>query len=254
MSQDFINAVRTHDRTVIDRAGQAPPNLARELDEINSSLDAESREIAVELVARQDSQIAGTYILRRTDDDDANVATIAVEKLGVIMNKPSAAEIIGVVPKRKDPFIRGKLYLHLGKSTDAGVLEQLRQLEAGESDGEAKLQLLAARVKLGGKPEREELIGKIVATGPDDVLEMQGLMIYVNRPAIARGLTPWLDREDEVMRIGSDRQSMMARMNDVGVWTAHLLGIKLPFETTSLRNFTPEEIESTRKILQILPK
>lgn len=253
MSEAYINAVKSHDRSVIGRAGQAPPDIAKQLDEVNGSLDAESRELAIELVVRQDNQYAGTYLLRRTGDDDVNIATLAVEQLAKIVNKPAAAEIIGAIPLRKDPFIRGELCLFVGKTYDSGALEGLRQLEANEKDKEARLRLLAARVKLGGRPERQEFVGEVAATEPDDAMQMQDLMIYIGDAAVAKGLIPWLDKKDDIVRIGSDRQGGMARMNDVAVWIANLLKIKLPFETTSLRNFTDDEIASTRKILQLLP-
>ena len=87
-------------------------------------------------------------------------------------------------------------------------------------------------------------------TDPDDALKMQKIVVYVGNPNLTLGLIPWLDNNETVMRLGSDRQNMQARMCDVAVWTAHLLNIALPFETTHLRNFTPDEIESTRKIFE----
>ncbi len=253
MSEAYIDAVKSHDRSVIERAGKAPPGIAKDLDEINASLDAESRELAIELVVRQDNQYAGAYLLRRTGDDDVNIATLAVEKLGKVVNKPSAADTIGAIPLRNDSFIRGELYLFVGRSSESGALEGLRQLEPKEKDDEAKLRLLAARVKLGGKPERQEFVGFVAKTEPDDVMQMQDLMTYIGDAAVAKGVISWLDREDGIVRIGSDRQNGMARMNDVAVWITHLLKITLPFETTSLRNFNADEIASTRKILELLP-
>lgn len=254
MSEEFINAVRSLDQSVVARAGSAPHDLAKRLDEVNATLDGEARELAVELISRQDNQFAGTYLLRRTGDDDANVATIAVGQLANIINRPAAADIVAAIPNRPDPFIRGELYLFLGRSTESGVLEALRRRAADESDADASLHLLAARVRLGGKSDRQEMIAKVASTAPDDALVMQDMIVYAGEPAVARGLLTWLDREDPVMRLGSDRQSSMARMCDVGIWTARMLGIALPFDTAFLRNFTADEIESTRKILSILPE
>ena len=254
MSEEFINAIRQNDRNILQRAQQAPKSLPKDLDQINATLEGESRELAVEFVTRQDNELAGTYLLRRTADADVNVATLAADNLAKIINKPATADLLGAIPKRTDPFIRGKLYLEAGRREDNFVLEELRRQAGAETDREAKLQSLAARVKRGGGPEKAEFLDLVRRTEPDDALPMQDLLLYIDNPNLAKGLIPWLDNEAGVMRLGSDRQNMMARMSDVAVWTAHLLRIKLPFETTSLRNFTAEEIAATRKILETLPE
>lgn len=253
MSEQFINALRQHDRSILEKAQQAPPGLPKDIDQVLSTLDSEARELAVELVTRQDNEFAGIFLLRRTADEDANVSTLAAENLGKVINKPKTENILAVIPERRDPFIRGKLYLEAGKRTEAGVLERLRQLAAEEQDEEAKLQALAARVKLGGQSEKQEFLAIVQKTEPDDALRIQDLLIYIDNPVLAKGLIPWLNNEEDVMRLGSDRQNMMARMCDVAVWTAHLLKIKFSFETAFLRNFTKEEIETARKVLLLLP-
>jgi hypothetical protein len=70
---------------------------------------------------------------------------------------------------------------------------------------------------------------------------------------MAKGLIPWLDNKEDVMRLGGDRQEMMERMCDSAIWIAHMLKIKLPFETAYSRNFTEVEIEQTKKVLELLP-
>ena len=253
MSEDFLNALRQHDRSILERAAQAPLGLPKDIDQSISTLDAEGRELAVELVTRQDNEYAGTFLLRRTADTDVNVATMAADNISKIINKPKTDEILGAIPKRSDSFVRGKLYLEAGRREETFVIEELRRQAANESDSDAKLQNLAARAKRGGQPEKAEFLEIVRKTEPDDALQIQELLLYVNNPSLAKGLIPWLDNREGVMRLGSDRQNMMAKMCDVAVWTAHLLKIKLPFETTHLRNFTPEEIEATRKILELLP-
>lgn len=251
MSDEYIKAVKSHDESVVERAAKAPEDLAKRLDETSATLDREARELAIELVSRQDGKYAGVFLLHRTDDDDPNVAQLAIEKLAKVVNKPPAADVIAATPSRKDPFVRGELYLYLGKSTETGVLEGLRRLS--EKDGPANIRLLAARVKLGGEAERKELVAKVAATAPDDVMEMRDIVVYTGDPKVAKGLVGWLDRDDSITNLGTDRQVKMARMRDLAVWTAHLVGVKLPFETTALRNYTAAEIESTRKLLVTLP-
>jgi hypothetical protein len=252
MSEKFLEAIRNHDRTVLDRAQQAPPGLPREIDAVVDTMDAESREIAVELVTKQDSTLSATFLLRRTADSDANIATMAVEGLSKLVVKPPAQDIISVIPSRPDPFIRSKLYLEAGKLREDGVLEQLRRAAANEQDADVKLHSLAARAKQGGGPEAAEFTELVKQTEPDDALKMQDLLLYIGRQDLAKGLITWLDNNEGVMRLGSDRQNSEARMCDVAVWTVHLLNITLPFETTHLRNFEPDEIEQVRKILSTL--
>lgn len=252
MSVTYINALRQHDREVLTRAGQASPTLPADINAAIADMDAESRELAVELVALQDAQTAGKFLLDRTADNDANVALLAVDKASAVIHKPETAEILEAIPERKSPVVRGKLYLEAGKRQEGYVLEELRKLAPAENDSEAKLQALAARAKRGGDRERQEFFDIVRKTREDDALQIQDLLLYIGDRGLAKGLIPWLENNEPVMRIGGDRQNMMARMCDVAVWTAHLLGVGFPFETTSLRNFSPQEIEAARKTLELL--
>jgi hypothetical protein len=253
MSEDFLNALKQHDRSVLEKARQAPPGLPRDIDQSVPALDAEARELSVELVTLQDNEYAGTFLLRRTADSDVNVATLAADNIGKIINKPKTEELLSAIPKRTDPFVRGKLYLEAGRRGENFVIEELRRQATNESDSDAKLQNLAARVKRGGQPEKAEFLEIVRKTEPDDALQIQELLLYIDDPSLAKGMIPWLDNQENVMRLGSDRQNMMAKMCDVAIWTAHLLKIKLPFETTHLRNYTPEEIAAARKVFELLP-
>lgn len=252
MSEKIISAIRGHDRTVLDQARSAPEGIAVEIDEVIGSLDNEAREIATELVAMQDSKQAGTFLLRRTADTNVNVATVAVENLGKIINKPEANDLIAAIPERPDAFVRGKMYLEAGNRQDEFVLDEIRRVSMDEKNNDVKLRSLAARAKRGGRQEISDFMEVVRRTEPDDALDIQALLLYINNPKLAGALLPWLDNKEGVMRIGSDRQNMMASMADVAVWTVHMLKIKLPFETTHLRNYTPEEIETVRKLLQTI--
>lgn len=255
MSQDYIAALKNHDRTILDKTSQAPKELAKEIDKVISSFDEEARKLAVEFVAQQDSKYAVTFLLRRMNDSSPDVAMLAVESMGSISNKATTDEIIGEIPKVKDPFIRGKLFMDIGERTqEEGVLQKLRPAVESEEDDEAALQGLAALVKLGGNNELAEFVGIIGKTEPDDVLQIQDLMLYTAKADVARGLISWLSNDEDIVRLGSDRDDKMAKMKDMAVWIAHLLKISLPFETTHLRNFDDDEIKATGKKLQLLGK
>lgn len=252
MSEDYIKALQQHDRSILDKAQQAPKDLPKDIDTAISSLDEEARLLAIELVIRQDNEYSGRFLLRRLNDASPNVASVALRGIYTVIHKPSTDDILVTIPAIDDPFIRGKLDLEIGTRKEEDLLGKLRAVAAKESDKGAKLQALAALVKLGGREEKSQMLDIVRATKPEDALKMQDLLLYIGNPSMANGLIPWLDNNTDVMRIGSDRQNMMARMCDVGVWTAHLLKIELPFETTRLRNFTPQEIEQTRKILELI--
>lgn len=253
MSQEFIKALQRHDQSIIEKAGQAPSGLPKQIDQAISDLDAEAREMAVELVTRQDSEQAGTFLLRRTADPDVNVATLAADNIGKIINKPKTDDIIAAIRKRDDAFVRGKLYMEAGRRQEKNVLEELRRISGEETDDDAKLKSLAARVKKGGQQEKAEFLEIVRNAEPDDALKIQELLLYIDNPNLAKGMISWLGKTDGIMRIGSDRQNMMARMCDVAIWTAHLLKIKFPFETKHIRNFTDDEIAAARKVLELLP-
>lgn len=253
MSQEYITALQQHDRKILEKARQAPRELPKEIDKQISNLDDEARELSIEFVAMQDSEYSGRYLLRRANDPSPDIAALAIEKMNLVIHKPKVEDIIAAIPTIKDPYIRGELYFGIGRRKEPDLLGQLRPVAAEEKDAEAKIKATAALVKLGGKPEKGEFIEIVRNTVPDDALTMQDHLLYIDNSDLAKGLIPWLDNTEDVMRLGGDRQEAMARMNDVGVWAAHRLKIQLPFETTKLRNFTPEEIEQTRKILSLLP-
>lgn len=253
MSQEYIKALQQNDRKILERARQAPRELPKDIDRAVAGFDEEARQLSIEFVAMQDSEYSGRYLLRRANDPSPDVASLAIEKMNSVIHKPKVDDIIATIPSVQDPYIRGELYLGIGERKENDLLGKLRPVAANEKDAEAKLKATAALVKLGGKPEKAEFIEIIRNTVPDDALTMQDHLLYVNNPDLAKGLLPWLDNTEDVMRLGGDRQEMMARMNDVGVWTARMLKIKLPFETTKLRNFTQEEIEQTKRILLLLP-
>lgn len=252
MSQDYINAIKSKDESILEKAGDAPEDLPKEIDRVFDEFDEDSRELAVEVVTRQDSKYSGVFLLRRMNDPNPDVAMSAIESMEKIIHKPGVDEVISAIPRVKDPFVRGKLYLDIGMRREEDLLGKLRHVVEQEEDEEAALRGLAALVRLGGKSELQDFTGRISKTEPDDALEIQDLMLYTGKQGLAAGLVSWLDRTDEVMRLGGDRQDLMARMNDVGIWTAHMLKVGFPFETSHLRIFTDEEVEQARTVLKRL--
>jgi hypothetical protein len=167
----------------------------------------------------------------------------------------SAAELLaGLKAPPDDPFRRGELYLALGRRAEPGLLEKVRAVAASERDRAARERALAAMVKLRGGPELADFVAWLAATKPDDALPVLDLVDYVGDPAVAPGLVPWLDRSEEVLRIGTDRQNMPgARMSDVAVWAAHKLGVTMPFSMTHIRRFAPAEIAQARRLMSRPP-
>jgi hypothetical protein len=253
MNQDIITTLQKHDRNILKNARQMPPQLPLEIEKNLSALDEDARELAVELVREQDSEPAGTFLLQMTGDSSLNVAGLAVNSIRKISNKPKVHEIIQAIPKRENPFIRARLYLEAGNSNEKDAIQGLRDIFTKEQDEEVKLNGLAALTKLHGQPEKNRFVEIVSNTTPDDAIQIQELILYIGKAEVAKGMITWLQSEEDVTRISTDENVVMARMCDIAVWTAHLLKIKLPFETTHLRNYKKEEIEATRKVLELLP-
>lgn len=253
MSQEIINALRQHDESVLEKAHQAPPDLPSEIEQSIGDLDAEARNLAVELVKLQNGEQAGMFLLRRTADSDVNVCTLAALYLSKIVYKPRGEEIAAAIPKSENSLVRGTLYLEVGKGKEKSLLEELRRLAANEDNEDAKLENLAARVKLGGQAEKSEFLAVIRETRPDHALRIRELILYTDNPSVAKGLIAWLGDKRDVTNAGNDYQVKMARMCDVAIWTANDLKIKFPFDVKRSVSYTDEEIEAARKVLELLP-
>ncbi len=251
MVQHFMQSIAMGDRTVVDRAKDAPPDFLPELERNWKSMDANGREIAVFMLQRIDTAASAAFLLRVTTDPALHIAAAAARVFERQSHLPSGDSILALIPSRESSFVRGKLYLAAGKAPCG--LEALRGVAAVERDPHAALQAQAAMVRRGGVPERLAFFERIRSARADQILDCSSHLLYVNDKNLAKAMIPWCANTEGVMRIGYDGgDDRQARMCDFAVWNGAELG--LPTNAgTSLTNYDLALVARVRKLFSELP-
>jgi HEAT repeat protein len=193
-------------------------------------------------------------LLLRLSSDDQQIAVGAAQGLVGMKNLPTAADILLALPKREDSMVREGLYLALGKTGDQGKLEDLRAQTLLEKDNSAREDSQTAAVKLGGDVERKAFFARVQSADVDHAIRCRDQLMYLRDESLAKALIPWLEKNDGVMRLGSDRPPQkMVRMKDLAVWIAFSLGIKFKMTPEYLTNFEPGVIQECGRALVALP-
>lgn len=253
MVQHFMHSIFMGDRTVIDRAKDAPPDFLSELEKNWRTMDVKAKDIAILMLERINTAATAAFLLRLTADPTAQVSAAAARVFERQKDLPAGDSILALVPSRESPFVRGKLYLAAGKAMCG--LEALRRTAAMEADPQAAQHAQAALVKRGGVPERLGFFERVRKARPDEVLACSEHLLYINDPNLAKAMIPWLGSTEGVMRIGydggrgSDRQ---ARMCDFAIWNGKELGLGTG-AGTSITNYDPTLISRVRKMYSELP-
>lgn len=252
MVQHFITSIQMNDRTVINRAKDAPADFLSELDRVWKTLDPNARGIAVLMLEKIDSGPAAAFLLRVTADPNAQVAAAAARVLLDMSSLPAGDMILNLIPSRESPFVRGKLYLAAGKANCG--LDALRRTAAMEADPGAAGCALAAMVRRGGAAERIRFMEQVEKARPDEVLEFSRQILYINEPNLAKAMVPWLDSTEGVMRIGYDApgKDRQARMCDFAIWNGKLLGHPTS-AGDAIANYEPAHVSRIRKLFAELP-
>lgn len=253
-SETVITAIRRGDPSVLQQPPLADASLVDGLGAAMGEFDERSQMLATSYLSRVDDLASANLLLRLTGMSSLSVAAGAARALGQLKVTPAVDDVFAAVPQRRDSFIRGQLYLLIGRSGGSGTLDRLRSLIPSEQDIDARLDLLAALTRLGGDNERAIFLKRVASVGADQALRTQDHLLYVGDPRLARGMLPWFDSSDGVMRIGSDRQGGMARMRDIAVWTAHLLGVKFPIDPPYLGNYSDAILAGAKRAIQALPE
>jgi len=225
------------------------PRLAAEL----PKLDPQAKALMAAFLEKYDNRESAEILLRMTSES-VQVAAPAARTLYKLTTVPAPDELLAAIPLASDKYVRGRLYLVTGKSRARVDLDKLRALARSEKDREALADLLAAVVKLGGANERSTFLNMVKSASADQAIRTQEHLLYVNDVRFAKGLLPWFDSQDGVMRIGSDRQGgKMARQKDFAVWVAHQLGVGFQMTPDHLANFSDAVIAAAKKAVQSLP-
>jgi aromatic ring-cleaving dioxygenase len=252
MVQHYIHSILMGDRSVIDRAKYAPPDFLSELARNWPAMSPVSREIAIRMLEKIDSPQGAAFLLKATVDPSSQVANGAARAFSTQSHPPSGDSILALIPARQSPFVRGCLYLAAGKA--ACGLEALRRFAATEADPAAALDAQAAMVFREGVPERLAFFERVRKAASDEVRAISQHLFYINDPALAKGMLPWLNNTTGVMRIGFDGPGgyRQARMCDFAIWNGAKLGLATG-AGTSISNYDPNHISRVRKIYAALP-
>ena len=250
--RQVLNALREHDYRAVGSVVDASPSLLTEIARALPQLDEEAREMAVGVVARGSSPDAAHLLLLLTADKSQAVSSSAANKLESSAALPSGRDILKAISRQSQPYIRGQLYLALGRTGESGTIDALRAQLHNEPDREAAQKGQVALVKLGAAAERDAFLGQVREAKPDDALRISDQLLYVGDPRLAKGLLPWFSDFHNVTRLGSDRQKSMARMSDIAVWTAHRLGVRFQVYPEYLTNYSDSIILAARSAVDSL--
>ena len=252
MVQHYIQSILMGDRSVIDRAKDAPPDFISELGRAWKTMDSNAREIAVLMLERIDSAPGAEFLLRVTADPAMYVANGAARVLEGQSHLPSGDSLLAVVPSRESPFVRGKLYLAAGRSGCG--LAALRRFASTEGDSAAALDAQAAMVLRNGVPERLAFFERVRKAAADEVQTCVRHLLYINDPNLAKAMIPWLGNTDGVMRIGYDGPGgyKQARMCDYAVWIGGKLGLPSG-GGPGITNYDATLVSRVRKLYSELP-
>jgi hypothetical protein len=252
-ADSVIASLLKHDHMLLREPAIADPALLPRIAAELPKFDEQSKALTAAYLEKYDSRESADLLLRMTREN-VQVAAAAARTLNKLSTVPAPDALLAAIPLASDKYVRGQLYLVTGKSKAPVDLDKLRNIARSEKNPEALADLLAAVVKLGGSNERTTFLNLVRQASADQVIRIQEHLLYVNDVRFAKGLLPWFDSNDGVMRIGSDRQGgMMARKKDFAVWIAHQLGVKFQPAPTYLTNFGDADIAAARKAVQALP-
>jgi hypothetical protein len=248
----IIDALKRNDANALRVCARAGPGTAAAIAGEIDQLEPDARFLAVDCLALMTTGEGGRALLEVTDSEDPMVAKEAADALS---RHPGVnpGEILKAIPRRDDPFVRGRLYQVVGNSRDSALAWALGELVGAEDDEDAERSGRAALAKLGDKQERERLLRRLENADADEAIELTEDLVYVGDPRLALGLLPWLDRKDDVFRQGSDRQpERMIRMCDLAVWTAHSIGVSMSHPPAAIDIYDESTIADARYAIQRL--
>lgn len=251
MTEHFLNALRTHDITLPDRASDAPPDFLEQVARAWGQWDEESRDIAVSTAIRMRNRNAGHFLLKVATLPGEPAAASAAEALITHPEAPDGNTILAAAQPVKDGLTRAALYRAAGANQAAVAV--FEPVAAKEPDPGAKQAALEALARLGHLPSLHQLYEKTAKAQAGDVLTMHDALVYVGDVRLAKALIPWLHATDPVSRLGSDRSPLMVRQCDYALWTAHLLSAGVTLPAPHIDVYGPAALSAAKPVLQDLP-
>lgn len=251
-NQAIVEAVQRGDFNAITAVPPDPTRLAEDLAKIAAQFNDQASQIATILVGRYRGPQSTSFLIAMARSTHMQAAVTAATTLGELTEAPPAVEIARSIPQAKNPLVRGRLYLVLGRSREGPALTALRTLLATEQDPDVRTKATAAAARLGGDVERAAFMQRVKSATADNAKDVYDELLYVGDVRFAKGLLPWLDQRGPVTRIGGDAEGRNARLCDLAVWTSMRLGVTLSISATQLDNYDDATIQETRVALQQL--
>jgi hypothetical protein len=251
VTEHFLNALRTHDSTLPDRAGDIPGDWLEQVAKSWKELDEESRDIAVSTASRMQSRPAGRFLLTVAGLTGEPASTGAAAALLNHKEAPDGNSILAAAPPVRDLSTRCHLYRAAGAHGASVTL--FEPVAARETDPEGRMAALEAMARLGHLPSLHALYKAIEKATAPDVLALQEALVYVGDPRLAKALISWLHKTDPVSRMGSDRSPAMVRQCDFALWTAHLMATGVAVPANHIDNYAAGTLAAAKPVLQALP-
>jgi hypothetical protein len=250
MTEHFLNALRTHDNTLPNRAADIPNDWLEQVAKSWKELDEESRDIAVSTASRMGNRLAGRFLLTVAGLPGEPAATPAAEALLTHKEAPDGNTILAAAPAVKDAAIRAQLFRAAGAHGAAVTL--FEPVAAKETDPGAREAAVEGLARLGHLPSLHQLFTATEKAEGPQVLMLHDALVYVGDARLAKALISWLHKTDPISRLGSDRSPAMVRQCDYGLWTAHLLATGVTLPANRIDNYPASALSAARPILQAL--
>jgi len=248
MNDHYIAALRQHDETLPQRAGDLPANFVDELAKVWNTLDDEARDIAVSCIIRMRHTGAGRFLLQLAIARGEAQSLRAARSLITHTGCPDANSLLAAARNAEDSTVRAALYLAAGNQTAPTLL--FAEQVAGETNPRARAAGRDALARLGHIPALKEVFAAVRGASADQIPDIQDSLLYIGDKRLAKALISWLHVLDDVTRLGSDRTPDMARQCDFGVWIAHRLNAGVAVPVPRLDNYPPAVCAAAKTVLE----
>jgi hypothetical protein len=248
---NYITALQQHDSTLSKRAGDIPPGWLAEVSKTWKDLDGEARDLAVDVAANMGSHQSGQFLLSVAAMPGEDAASPAANALLTHPQAPDGNTLAAAASGVGDPHIRANLYRAAGIRRAA--VSQLEPLFAKETNPDARRALRDAMARLGHLPSLHAIYHETENAEPQQVIDLEDTLLYVNDPRLARALVPWLHKTGDVTRFSSDRSPLMLRQCDFAIWIARQLGTGVQLHSAHIEIYSVGYFQAAKPVLEALP-
>lgn len=230
-------------------AAEGPPAVSR-LEPFLASTDREQRLLAAESIALAGGPPAATVQLRLLDDSDEQIAHGAAVALHKNLPNGQGERLTKVLTTHRDPFIRRHAALLLGEIEYADTLRWLDHHARGETDGDVRDAIVAAKAKLADPQGRQAFTRMLAEADGPRSKELIDLSEYINQPWLVKALRPMVAKEGIAVDLSSHRNKLTRRACDLAIdEIARLTGHEFTFPISKAANYTLVQRQEVEKIV-----